>query len=111
MEETNTKMNRSVLQILSVVPITGILGFDRFYIGQPGLGFLKLITVGGAGFWYMIDAVIQTIEGLFGNATTLMNQGVRFTDHSISSGRVVSILIIVVVLSTSFAVRATTRRG
>lgn len=39
--------------ILSV--IVGSLGIDRIYIGDIGLGILKLITCGGCGLWWLID--------------------------------------------------------
>ena len=33
----------------------GGLGGDRFYLGETGLGVLKLLTCGGAGIWSLID--------------------------------------------------------
>ncbi len=33
----------------------GTLGIDRFYIGDIGLGLLKLITAGGCGIWWFVD--------------------------------------------------------
>ncbi len=42
--------------------ILGELGIDRFYRGQIGLGVLKLLTAGGAGIWWLIDAIIATVR-------------------------------------------------
>ena len=36
----------------------GGLGVDRFLRGQIGLGILKIITIGGVGFWSLIDWII-----------------------------------------------------
>lgn len=34
--------------------LAGTLGIDRFYIGDMGLGVLKLITCGGFGIWTVV---------------------------------------------------------
>lgn len=36
----------------------GLLGIDQFYLGNIGLGILKLITFGGLGFWSLVDAIL-----------------------------------------------------
>lgn len=35
--------------------IVGQLGIDRFFVGDIGLGILKLITCGGFGIWWIVD--------------------------------------------------------
>jgi TM2 domain-containing membrane protein YozV len=40
----------------------GYLGADRIYAGEVGLGVLKLITCGGFGIWWIIDAFVWTYE-------------------------------------------------
>ena len=46
------------LTILVISFVAGYFGIDRFYQGQIGWGVLKLITVGGAGIWYVVDLAI-----------------------------------------------------
>ncbi len=47
--------NPSTVQIISVFP--GSLGVDRFYLGEIGTGFLKYITFGGLGIWWILDII------------------------------------------------------
>lgn len=39
--------------VLSLV--VGNFGIDRFYVGDTGLGIIKLLTCGGMGIWTVID--------------------------------------------------------
>ena len=57
-----TKEWRDSLVKMLLSWILGELGIDRFYRGQIGLGVLKLITAGGAGIWWLIDAIIATVK-------------------------------------------------
>ena len=54
--------DKGVLTLLST--LLGVLGIDRFYRGQVGLGILKLITLGGLGVWALIDNIMYMVGGL-----------------------------------------------
>ena len=45
----------SAIQIVSM--IGGVLGIDRFLIGDTGMGIGKLFTCGGFGIWAFVDFI------------------------------------------------------
>lgn len=38
--------------------VFGYLGAHRFYVGKVGTGLLMLVTIGGLGFWVLIDMIM-----------------------------------------------------
>ncbi|XWN36814.1 MAG: NINE protein [Balneola sp.] len=48
--------SQTIALVLSI--FLGGLGLDRFYLGHFGLGFLKFITFGGFGIWWLIDIIL-----------------------------------------------------
>src|SRR5882672_4538571 len=48
--------SQSTVYLLS--QFLGSLGVDHFYMGNMGMGILKLVTCGGFGIWAIIDTVM-----------------------------------------------------
>ena len=57
---SNTPMppQRDWLTAVLLSFFVGVLGIDRFYLGQTGLGIAKLLTGGGCGIWALIDFIM-----------------------------------------------------
>ncbi len=66
------EMKRPVITLI-ISFLVGELGIDRFYLGQVGLGVLKLITCGGFGIWWLIDLFLVMGETKEDNAKRLMS--------------------------------------
>jgi TM2 domain-containing membrane protein YozV len=52
------RKNQGTAFLLSLLCIAGVAGVDRFYLGQPGLGVLKMLTCGGLCIWSMVDLIL-----------------------------------------------------
>jgi TM2 domain-containing membrane protein YozV len=48
---------KKILPAFLLCFILGCFGAHRFYVGKIGTGILMILTIGGLGFWALIDLV------------------------------------------------------
>lgn len=49
------KKKKSKVVMYALWWFTGVFGGHRFYLGDTGVGIAMLLTLGGIGFWALID--------------------------------------------------------
>jgi len=54
------EFNYHIALLLSIY--FGWCGLDRLYVGKIGTGILKLMTFGGLGFWWLLDAIFMLLN-------------------------------------------------
>lgn len=78
----------------------GFTGADRFYLRRPATGTLKLLTLGGAGIWWIIDLFRITKEYAADGAsrplagTNSQRRGLRLASTAVAAALVAAVTYI-----------------
>lgn len=62
--EDRNRGTRSFWVALFLSVFLGIVGLDRFYLGYHSLGFVKLVTLGGLGWWWAFDVMLILTDNM-----------------------------------------------
>tara|TARA_B100000902_G_C27136701_1_gene826436 strand:+ start:38 stop:259 length:222 start_codon:yes stop_codon:yes gene_type:complete len=49
---------KKILPAFMMCFFVGFLGIHRFYVGKTGSGIAQILTLGGLGFWVLIDWIM-----------------------------------------------------
>jgi len=55
------KSDKGFVATLLLCLFLGGLGIHRFYVGKVGTGILMILTLGGLGFWILIDLIMIAV--------------------------------------------------
>lgn len=87
----------------------GGLGVDRFYLGQVGLGILKIVTFAGLGIWYIVDLILVLTGSIKDkNGNSLANREKNLKPALIIVGIVVAVGIVGSIASAGTTTTTTT---
>lgn len=98
--DVSTK-NKLTLVALETFPLVGWLGFDRIYLGQVGLGLLKMsiciltLFIGGA-IWGLLDGYI-VITSALARETSINRLGIvaKFDAQQVEAARFLAIVTLI----------------
>ena len=63
---------RKILPALLLCFFFGIFGTHRFYVGKVNSGILMMLTLGGLGFWVVLDLVVLVLWRFCDNEGALL---------------------------------------
>ena len=55
------KSPKSFVPALILCILLGSFGVHRFYVGKVGTGIVMILTLGGLGFWVLIDLIMIAV--------------------------------------------------
>jgi TM2 domain-containing membrane protein YozV len=64
--------------------LLGFFGADRFYLGSYLLGFIKAVSFGGFGVWWIIDLTLLLTNGIKDSDGRLVKMTLRKSNLHVS---------------------------
>lgn len=98
--------NHTYLTTLWSGLLLGTLGVDHFYRGNKRNGFLKLLTIGGLGFWYVYDLYSYVFKYKKIDDKKLTKEDL-FNRQTFKIALIATLSILIIVMVYSFIIHTT----